>query len=194
MQRTYVCLTLIVAAVGLGWAAGTCTAAELSNSAYHLVVNCTNDQVNVTLDDLRMDFRLAEGPYYYRAVRQNDKQTAACRGLEGASVEASGSRLTIRGKLAGVDVEHTFDLPADRPIMEERFVVRNSSGLPVALGDFQASFVRPITDAAGKILPEAAHDRFVAVPSQAGRDQAELQRFLDVRSDRQEGLRDSCDL
>ena len=84
--------------------------------------------------------------------------------MEGASVDVSGSRLTIRGKLAGLDVEHTFDLPADRPIMEERFVVCNNSGSPVALCDFQASFMRPITDAAGQTLPEMAKDRFVAVP------------------------------
>jgi hypothetical protein len=143
---------------------------ELSNSAYRLAVNCASGQVNVALDDLRTGLRLAEGPYYYRAVRQNGEHTATYRGLEGASVDVSGSRLTIRGKLAGLEVEHVFALPADRPILEERFLLHNHSDARVQLADFEAALVRPLTDAAGKVLPELAADRFVAVPFRAKPD------------------------
>ena len=143
---------------------------ELANAAYRLAVECVMDKVEVTLDDKQMGFRVAEGPCVYRAQRRNDKQAVTYRGLEGVTVDVAGSRLTIRGKLAGLDVEHTFDLPADRPIMEERIAVHNGSDSPVALSEFEVGFVRPITDNAGKVLPELAGDRFVAVPFRAKPD------------------------
>ena len=144
---------------------------ELANAAYRLAVQCVMDQVEVTLDDKQAGFRAADGPYFYRAQRRIDKQAATYYGLEGATVDVAGTRLTVRGRLAGVEVEHTFDLPADRPIMEERITVRNGGNTPVAIENFAAGMVRTVTDAAGKVLPEFEADRFVAVPFRAKPDE-----------------------
>ena len=143
---------------------------ELANTAYRLAVQVVKDQVMVTLDDKQSGLRLAEGPYFYRAQRRGE--TRDCRGLTAVAVGVAGSRLTVRGTIAGLEVEHVFDLPADRPILEERFLVHNRSASGVQLADFQAAFVRPLTDAAGKVLPELAADRFVAVPFRAKPDDA----------------------
>ena len=62
-----------------------------------------------------LGLHLADGPYFYYAERQDGEKTATFRGLTAATVNVDGSRLTIRGKLAGLDMEHTFDVPADRP-------------------------------------------------------------------------------
>jgi len=144
---------------------------ELSNAGYHLVVQCVMEQVEVTLDDKQAGFRAADGPYFYRAQRQIDKKTITQYGLEGVSIDVVGARLTIRGRLVGVEVEHTFDLPPDRPIMEERLTVRNGGNAPVAIDSLASGMVRTVTDSAGKVLPEFAADRFVAVPFRAKPDE-----------------------
>ena len=89
------------------------------------------------------------------------------RGLEGVSASVDGNRLAIRGKLAGLDIEHVFELPADRPIMEERIVLHNTTNSRIELSDFEAGLIRTLTDEAGQVLPELANDRFVAVPFRA---------------------------
>ncbi len=144
---------------------------ELSNAGYHLAVRSIMDQVEVTLDDKKAGFRAADGSYFYRAQRRIGKQTTTHYGLEGVSVDVAGARLTIRGQLAGVGVEHTFDLPADRPIMEERIAFYNGGNEPAAIENFASGMVRIVTDATGKVLPEFATDRFVAVPFRAKPDE-----------------------
>jgi len=144
----------------------------LANQAYRLIVQCAKDEIVVSLDDLQMGFRVAQGPYLYRAAQRGEKQSAACGGLRGATVTVAGSRLTIRGKLAGLDVEHIFDLPPNRPILEERVVVRNGTTGCIALSNLEMGLVRAMADRAGKVLPELANDRFVAVPFRAKPDES----------------------
>ncbi len=145
---------------------------ELANAAYRLAVQIAKDEVQVTLDDEQSALRLAEGPYFYRTWRRGNAQVSDYRGLTGVSADLAGSRLTIRGKIAGLEVEQIFELPLDRLILEERFLVHNRSDARVQLADFQAAFVRRLTDGAGKVLPELAADRFVAVPFRAKPDDA----------------------
>ncbi len=144
----------------------------LANEAYRLVVRCTKDEVVVGLDDRQMGLCLAQGAYLYRVERRGGEPSTACCGLRGASADVVGRRLTIRGKLAGLDVEHSFDLPADRPIMEERIVIHNRTGARVELSNLEMGFVRAIADKDGKVLPELARDRFVAIPFRAKPDDA----------------------
>ena len=143
---------------------------ELANDAYRLVVQCTKDGVQVQLHDRQMGLGLAEGRYLYAAERRDGRQLTACCGLQNAAAEIVGRRLTIRGKLAGLDVEHSFDLPADRPIMEERIAVHNPTAAQIALSNLEMGFLLPIADKNGKVLPELDHDRFVAVPFRAKPD------------------------
>ncbi len=144
----------------------------LANEAYRLVVQCTTDRVVIRLDDRQTGLCLAQGAYLYRAERRGDQPITACCGLKGASADVVGRRLTIRGKLAGLDVEQSFDLPADRPIMEERIVVHNRTDARIALSNLEMGFVRAIADKDGNVLPALAGDRFVAIPFRAKSDDA----------------------
>jgi hypothetical protein len=171
MKPAHTIWMLVVVMAGPGSTVAPCAAEELSNAAYRLVVERENDEVKISLDDRQMGFRLAEGPYGYRAERREAERVATYRGLRGVSVMVVGSRLTIRGRLAGLDIEHVFSLPADRPIMEEQISVRNGGNSLVGLSNLETGFVRTVADRAGKVLPELAGDRFVAVPFRAKPDE-----------------------
>ena len=148
---------------------------ELANDAYRLVVRCTKDGVLVQLHDRQMGLSLAEGSISIEPNAATAGKLTACCGLQNAAAEIVGRRLTIRGKLAGLDVEHSFDLPADRPIMEERIAVHNPhrrAGCSSSNLEMAAS-CSPIADEDGKVLPELDHDRFVAVPFRAKPDDAQ---------------------
>ena len=111
--------------------------------------------------------------------------------LEGASMYVGGTTLTIRGKLLGLDVEHRFVLPTDRPVMEERVILKNNTNGRIALGDLEVGLQRriagrwrcpqrkglgtpekntPFADAQGVapgvegLAPDLAADRLIAVP------------------------------
>lgn len=166
--------TLPILIALLSWTGGVIFAAEprpkheLANAGYRLVVETAADQVTISLDDKRMGLRVADGAYVYRAQRRND--AAICPALTDVTVTTDGARLTIRGKLAGLDVEHRFELPTDRPIMEERIAIHNRTDAVIALSDLQMGLTRAVADDSGNVLPELANDRFVAVPFRAKPD------------------------
>jgi hypothetical protein len=147
----------------------------LANEAYRLAVQCTKAEVLVRLEDRQMGLCLAQGAYLYRAERRGGKSSTAYCSLRDASAAVVGHRLTIRGKLAGLDLEHSFDLPAERPIMDERIVIHNGSGARVELSNLEMGFVRTIADKDGKVLPELVRDRFVALPFRVKSDDAKSQ-------------------
>ena len=140
---------------------------ELSNAAYRLTVECIDNDIWIGLDDKQMGLCVAEGPYFYRAQRVDGEP---CRGLRSVRLQQAGDRLTIRGVIAGVEIEHVFSLPADRPVMEERILVHNRTGKRAELSDFQAGFVRTIADRSGQVFPELTGDRFAMVPFRAKPD------------------------
>ena len=139
----------------------------VSNSCYQLAVSCSPAAVRATLHDQVLGTRLADGPYLYHAVRRTAEGVQVCNRLEKASASVNGRVLTVRGLLAGLNVEHTFTLSADQPTMEERIVLRNDSDTMIALTDFEAGFQRRVTDRTGEVLPEFRKDRWVAVPLRA---------------------------
>jgi hypothetical protein len=100
----------------------------------------------------------------YHVVGQNGPKSDVAERLEAPSITVDGQTLTIRGKLLGLDVEHRFTAAKERPILEERVVVHNSSNQLVALTDFEVGMQRRVADKDGNVLPEFAADRLVAVP------------------------------
>ncbi len=148
----------------------------VENGAYRLAATVVEGgAVQVTLDDRALPFRVAEGPYLYRAQRTNDPLEE--RGLRAARLAIESNRLTIQGQLAGLEVEHTFTLPGNRPIMEERIRLRNGTDSTINLVTFQAGLQRRITDRSGHVLPEFAGDRWAAVPLRHRADSARLLDF-----------------
>jgi hypothetical protein len=144
--------------------ASSAAAETLSNGAYRLEVTAASGGVHVVLLDKAMNLRVADGPYLYHAERQQGSTKQKAAGLTDAKIAVAGDKLTIRGELAGLDLEHTFTLPVDRQILEERIVLHNQTGEKIALSDFEAGLTRRVTDKSGGVLPELAADRVVAVP------------------------------
>src|ERR1019366_2318325 len=67
----------------------------------------------------------------------------------------------------GLELEHHFELLPGRPLLEERIVLRNRTDTLISLADFEAGFVRQVTDRAGQVSADVAGDRWVAVPLRA---------------------------
>jgi hypothetical protein len=88
----------------------------------------------------------------YQAAHGNELFGA----LEGVSVRANGSKLTVSGRLAGLDMTQTFNFPKGKLWMEEHIVLRNTTTKLVSLDDLEIGFARKVKD--------VATDRWVAVP------------------------------
>jgi hypothetical protein len=138
------------------------------NQAYRLEISLSGGQVQARLYDKSHAMNVADGPYVYRAMqkRNNAVKFAA---LENARAAVEGDKIVVRGELAGLRLEQTFLLPADRPIMEEFLTVANpqTASAVVALAGLETGFTRSATDDQGRVLPEIQNNRFVAVPFRA---------------------------
>jgi hypothetical protein len=139
-------------------------ALELANAACQLVVSSAGGTVLVRFQDKLLDLCLADGPYFYAAQTTNGGNLETFRGLQDVTITGSTGALVIRGRLAGLDLEHRFALSPNGAFLEERILLRNHTDGLIALSDFEAGFLRPVTDKGGAVLPELAHDRWVAVP------------------------------
>src|ERR1035441_9791688 len=140
---------------------------QLANPYWRLDVTCTNGQGGVRLQNNPLNSCRAGGAYLYRAERASGRQVETCRGLQGVQVTSSPNQLVIRGQLAGLELEHHFELLPGRPLLEERIVLRNRTDTLISLADFEAGFVRQVTDRAGQVSADVAGDRWVAVPLRA---------------------------
>ncbi len=138
--------------------------AKVFNRAFRLAVTCGSAGVRAILEDRRSGMTAADGPYLFRAVREDTGGTRVFERLENASVTSVNGVLTLRGELAGLELEDTFAMSAGGPVMEERLVLRNRTGTTISLSDFEAGFQRRVTDRSGDVLPELRNDRWVAVP------------------------------
>ena len=134
----------------------------VENTAYRLTARVSDGQIVVTLDDRLLGLRAADGPYIYRAELVSEPGKVHSLHVEGISSERD--KLNIRGRLAGLDLEQVFTLPAGRPWMEEQIRLRNGTAAPIALANLEAGFQRIVADQSGRILPELAGDRWAAVP------------------------------
>jgi len=94
----------------------------LTNEAYRLEVQLSGRDVLVNLRDLAMDADLCDGPCIYRASRTQAEGTLTSSWLVEATVQVEGQSVRVRGRLAGVTVEHRFTLPS-----EKAFLSRNAS-------------------------------------------------------------------
>jgi hypothetical protein len=151
----------LISAIVLGYVY-TSFAQQIENDTYRVSFTKLDGGVQVKVEDLAAKRNLADGPYYYYAVREGETDKAHT--LENAAVSTESGKIVIRGSLAGLDVEQVLSLPPDRPVLEERIILRNGTPSSVALKEFEAGFTLRVTDAAGKILPELAGDRWAAVP------------------------------
>ncbi|MBI4326731.1 MAG: hypothetical protein HY674_15920, partial [Chloroflexi bacterium] len=139
----------------------------IENPSYRLVVATAGDQLRAILQDKLTGRVVADGPMLHRAEQRRADVTLIHPQLENPSVTTNGNTLAIRGALAGLDLEHTFALSPQRPILEEGIVLRNRTDTLIALSDFEAGFQRRVADPTGQVLSALANDRWVAVPLRA---------------------------
>jgi hypothetical protein len=135
---------------------------KLSNSAFRLCTTINGPEVHVILEERKIPLRMSEGNYIYRAQVSGSNDTIFT--LEDPTVTVSGQKLTIRGKIAGLDIEHSFYLPAGKPFFEEHIVLHNPGNKRISLSEFEMGFPLNIKDRGGKIIPELTNDRMIAVP------------------------------
>ncbi len=137
---------------------------EVANQGFRLELRLQDGVEQATLDALPLRLRVADGPYFYRASRGQGGRLQTWKGLSDATLSQEGDRLIVHGRLAGLDLEDSFFLPSNRPWMEERIVLHNGSNSRIALADFEAGFLRQVTDSGGKVFAEMRPDRWVAAP------------------------------
>lgn len=142
---------------------------QVENSAYRITAQVIDDCVHITLEDLLLDSKVADGPCTCIAIRECVKSQET---LQSPAISTIADTLIVKGKLAGLDVEHTFHLPTSRPIMEEYINVYNNTKIGIALSDFRICLQRKLTDDAGVELPELIDDRWVALPMRCRADVA----------------------
>ena len=135
---------------------------KLSNSAFLLSISVKESQVNVNLKERQIPLKISEGSYIYRAQVSESEDTLFS--IQYLSVTVTGQNVTIRGKLAGLDIEHNFYMPTDKPWFEEHIVLHNPGNSRISLSEFEMGFPLRIKDKEGKIIPELTEDRIIAVP------------------------------
>ncbi len=150
----------------------------IENAAYRLSIEAGPQGLRAVLEDKRSGLRLADGPLVYRADAAGHENPAALCQLADPAVAAEPHRLIVRGKLAGLDVEHAFSLPADKPVMDETLRLTNAGPDIVSLPDLECGFTRVLKDEAGQVPADLAGDRWVAVPHRK-RAEAPKEVFLD---------------
>ena len=102
--------------------------------------------------------------------RQERMSTSACggfhrnRGSPSGAVADGGSRETDDARQARRTGGRADLLVADKPLMEERIVLRNPGSAMISLTEFEMGFPLSIRDAAGKVRSDRVGDRISAVP------------------------------
>ncbi|MEW6252675.1 MAG: hypothetical protein AB1716_18720, partial [Planctomycetota bacterium] len=136
----------------------------VENSAFKLSVEQeVGCQPRIVLRDKSSGLAVADGPGSYRATTEGKAPRTFCT-LEAATLSAEGRTITIRGRVAGLELRQTFTLPADKPILEERIALTNPTDAVIALAEFRVALHRRVADSSSAVLPELAEDRWVAVP------------------------------
>ncbi|HIJ64674.1 MAG TPA: hypothetical protein HPP77_01880 [Candidatus Hydrogenedentes bacterium] len=136
----------------------------VTNQAYCLEVSVEDERVLVRLTDQAMDYAFSQAPYFYRASCAVESGVTIFTKLLGPKLSGRAQCVTVTGQLAGLDIEHSFTLPGDKPILEERIALRNPTTQTICLEDFEAGMLRPITDKRIHVLPELVNDWLVAIP------------------------------
>ena len=159
LRNVVACLVGVVVALPVSSA----TAETLSNAAYRLTVTPANGGIHVVLFDKVMNCRWP----MVRTSTPRQPQGHLSRSPSAPRMRRSRLPATSSRSAAiwqDLEIEQTFTLPADQPIMEERIVLHNKTNDVIALNAFEAGLTRRILDKQGRVLPELAAARMVAVP------------------------------
>jgi hypothetical protein len=135
---------------------------EVSNTAFLLKVIINEPEIHVILEEKQISMSLSDGNYIYRSQVSGSRDTIFS--LRDPEVRVSGQNLTIRGKIAGLNVEHSFYLPSGKDYFEEKIMLYNKGNERISLSEFEFGFPLNIKSRDDKILPEYSNDSLIAVP------------------------------
>ena len=177
----FLCIAALLAAFGASCTSAQRSHGSIENAAYRLTIDSNSGGLHAVLEDKRSGLRLADGPMVYRTDAAGHENPTALFQLVDPAVSVEGRKLTIRGTLAGLRVEHAYALPPDKPVMDETLLLTNTTGAVVALPDFECGLTRVLKDENGGLPADLKDDRFVAVPHRK-RAEAAKETFLDFSS------------
>ena len=155
------CGTAILVLLVLGGTPGR--SEVVSNAVYRLQVENGAGGLTLALHDQQMGLDVADA-VTYQAQRTVTEGAMLYRELKAISVTAKDDTLTIRGSLAGLDLEQRFHLPADQPYLEETITLTSSSSEVIRLEEFEVGFLRRFASRPGQVLVNLQGDRVVALP------------------------------
>jgi len=137
---------------------------SIENTAYNLTVTISESSLIMALEDKKSNFRVANGPYIYSYGVLDIDSKLLINQLEKSEIYLRDSKLFITGQLRGVDLEHTFYLPAKEDFMEEKIRFTNNTSRVVALPEFEAGFTRIVSNKTAGADSVLLSDRWIAVP------------------------------
>lgn len=91
----------------------------IENAAYRLTIDVDSGGLHAVLEEKRSGLPMADGPVVYRSDAAGHENPATLFQLADPEVSAERHRLFVRGTLAGLQVEHAFTVPPDKPMMDE---------------------------------------------------------------------------
>lgn len=105
----------------------------------------------------------ADGPVIYRAEVHGKTAIERYEGLHHARIMRRGSRTTITGELAGLQVRHTFNLSGT--ILAEELTLHNPSKREIRLDRLEIGMTWPLTNASGGLHEAAQAATWIPVPA-----------------------------
>jgi hypothetical protein len=163
MKKTWLlafCLTVLFTSLCSG---ANDNIAIISNDSFQFEAKQIDKGIHVRFVDKAINYVWSD-TIFYNAVREYNKKTRNYDHLLSPTVNLADNRIIIEGVLAGLRVYHVFELPKDKPFMEETLKVTNQSDSTIYLKDFQVGFRIKVADSGGNILSVLKDDRIIAVP------------------------------
>ena len=139
----------------------------LENDHIRLELTGLEHGIAAGLSDKATGFLLADGPYSYRVEQRIDEgRTLLLSGItiQDWRVDSEAGTAKIWGNVGKIEIEHSFVLRRDAPVLEESLTLRNPLDGPVYLDDVAFGFTRAITDEDGFLLPDLKDSIFTAIP------------------------------
>jgi len=148
--------------MGTDSASGTCE--RLGNKGFELDIRVAGGKVLTALKDLRSGDMIVDDEYIYRVVTGCSEGKLVWEGLRDIRIDGGDQAVTVRGKIAALELVQTFRLPEGTSVLEEDLSISNLTGSSIAVEHLETGFQRQITDDAAHVLPELTGDRLIAIP------------------------------
>ena len=140
------------------------TTVELANQGYSLSLSLAEGQLRATLTDRTSATVWSEARYFYSLQVRHDDGVLDCRLLRDVSLIQEKEALVVTGRLGELTLRQRWELPVERPWLDEFITLTNGGDSPVTVMGTEFGFLRRVADTVGRVEPELAGERLVAIP------------------------------